>query len=269
MGRLGADPSAPLVVSRRNNQEKQPWRSLAGIENRVEYDFLHPILLGESILPYRVFHPLEGVVPVTEKGVLLDSEAAANRGFDGLHGWMSKAEAVWNAKAESGQMTVSGRWNYHNELTRQFPIAPLRVIYAASGSLPAACLLRDQSGVIDNSLYWMALDSEAEGRYLTAILNSETARKRAAVFQSRGQFGARHFHKVMFNLPIPRFDAKVKLHRDLAGAAAEAEALAANVIIPEGVKFQRARGMVRAALTETGIAQKIDGLVAALLDGAT
>jgi hypothetical protein len=27
----------------------------------------------------------------------------------------------------------------------------------------------------------------------------------------------------MFNLPIPRFDAKIKLHRDLAAAAEEAE----------------------------------------------
>lgn len=94
VGRLGADPSTPLVVSRRSNQEKAPWKSLPTIENRVEAEFLHPILLGESILPYRVWRPFEGVVPVTEKGEVLDAEAAANRGFDGLYGWLSKAEAL-------------------------------------------------------------------------------------------------------------------------------------------------------------------------------
>jgi hypothetical protein len=50
MGRLGADPSAPYVASRRSTH--QPWRSLPAIENRVEAEFLRPVLLGESILPY-------------------------------------------------------------------------------------------------------------------------------------------------------------------------------------------------------------------------
>jgi hypothetical protein len=86
------------------------------------------------------------------------------------------------------------------------------------------------------------------------------------VYQARGQWGARHFDKVMFNLPIPRFDAKIKLHRDLAGAAEGAEAIAVAVILPESVKFQRARAMVRRALTEAGVSEIIDALVAKLLD---
>ena len=79
---------------------------------------------------------------------------------------------------------------------------------------------------------------------------------------------ARDFDKVMFNLPIPRFNPSDPLHNAIAGTACEAEALAASVPLPENVKFQRARGLVRAALTEAGVAPKIDGLVAKLLDGA-
>lgn len=266
MGRLGADPSAPLVASRRNNQEKQPWKDLPGIENRVESEFLHSVLLGESILPYRVFQSFECVAPVSTAGEVLDAEASAARGFDGLQGWMSKAEAVWKAYAESGTMTLVGRWNYHNELGAQFPIAPLRVVYAASGSLPAACLLRDPRGVVEHKLYWMTPASEAEGRYLTAILNCETVRERGEQYQSRGQFGARDFDKVVFNLPIPRFDARDKLHSALAEAAELAEKIAGKVELPQGVRFQRARSLVRASLSEVNLAQKIDGLVAKLLD---
>jgi hypothetical protein len=70
----------------------------------------------------------------------------------------------------------------------------------------------------------------------------------------------------MFNLPIPRFDADNPLHNDIAGAAREAEALAATAPLPEHIKFQRARGLIRAALTEVGVAQRIDALVATLLD---
>jgi hypothetical protein len=95
-----------------------------------------------GILPWRVFRPFEGVVPVTSDGAVLDAQAAANRGFSGLHGWMAAAEAVWSANAESGTMTLVERWNYHNELGAQFPVSALRVVYAASGTVPAACLLR-------------------------------------------------------------------------------------------------------------------------------
>ncbi|MBV8889902.1 MAG: N-6 DNA methylase [Alphaproteobacteria bacterium] len=266
MGRLGANPSAPFVVSRRSRQEKPPWRNLPPIENPVEAEFLRPVLLGESILPYRVFRPFEGVIPATKNGDILDAQGAANRGFQGLHSWMRKAEANWNSHADSGSMTLIARWNYHNELGAQFPTPSLRIIYAASGTLPAACLVRDPRAVVEHKLYWTALNTLAEARYLTAILNSETARSRAAEFQSRGQWGARDFDKVMFNLPIPRFDPKRRLHAALARAAERAEQIAAAVELPEGVRFQRARAMVRAALAEAGLARQIDDLVARLLD---
>ncbi|MGQ0446599.1 MAG: hypothetical protein ACT4O2_16130, partial [Beijerinckiaceae bacterium] len=86
--------------------------------------------------------------------------------------------------------------------------------------------------------------------------------------QSRGQWGARDFDKVMFNLPIPRFDANNPLHNDIAETAREAETIASAVPLPENIKFQRARGLIRAALTEAGISQRIDALVVRLLDAA-
>lgn len=268
MGRLGVDPAVPYVQSRRNSQEKPPWKDLPDIANRVEAEFLRPVLLGESILPYRIFRPFEGVVPVTEDGTVLSAEAAANRGIEGLRGWMQRAEEAWTAHATNDAMTLIDRWNYHNELGAQFPIAPLRIVYAKAGTLPAACLVRDERCIVDHMLYWMKPGTEAEARYLAAILNSETARARAERYQSRGQWGARDFDKVMFNLPIPRFDANDGAHRALAAAAAEAERIAAAVPLPD-LRFQRARALVRAALTEAGIAQTIDRLVARLLDGAT
>jgi hypothetical protein len=83
-----------------------------------------------------------------------------------------------------------------------------------------------------------------------------------------GKGGARDFDKVIFNLPIPRFDAAIALHARLADAAAEAEKLAAAVDIPDSVGFVRARKLVRYALTKAGISERIDALVAQLLDGS-
>lgn len=84
-------------------------------------------------------------------------------------------------------------------------------------------------------------------------------------YQARGQFGARHFDKVIWNLPIPRYDAKVQLHRDIVEAGKSAEAKAALVILKEGEKFQRARKRVRDALIADGIAGDIEKLVEKLL----
>ena len=265
VGRLGSDPSAPLVTSRRSAQEKRPWRAAQSVENRVEAEFLRPALLGESILPYRVFRAFEAVVPMTERGLVLDAEAAANRGYSDLHGWLTQAERIWGLYNKSSR-TLADQLDYTRQLSAQFPVAPTRIVYAKAGTLPAACVIRDARAVIDHKLYWMAPAGEDEARYLAAILNSETARARAAQYQSRGQRGARDFDKVMFNLPIPRFDATISLHAALTGAEAEAERLATAVELPEGIRFQQARRFVRTAFAEAGLSQRIDSLVTRLLD---
>ena len=266
-GRLGIDITAPPVRSKRTNQEKKPWKDLPGIENQVEAQFLRPILLGESIAPYRILGTFEGVIPEGEDGRIYDAATALNRGYDHLFKWMKKAEAIWNTdRSEGGDMLLNQRWNYHNGLTNQFPTPVVRVLFAASGTVPAACIVTEIETVIEHGLYWARAVSLAEARYLTAILNSETARERVEKYQARGQWGARHFDKVIFNLPIPVYEHKRKVHRDLAAAAERAETVAAAVALPEGVKFQRARSIIRAALVKDGVAGEIDALVAGLLD---
>jgi hypothetical protein len=112
------------------------------------------------------------------------------------------------------------------------------------------------------------LDDIDVGYFLGAIINSEATRLRVVEYQARGQFGARHFDKAFFNLPIPIFDPKNPLHVKLAEAGANAERKALQVELVEGEKFQRARKRVREALIEDGIAGEIDALVEKLLDEA-
>lgn len=265
VGRLGASAAAPLVASHRSSQEKKPWKTLPGLEHAVEAEFLRPVYLGESILPFRSYREFEGVVPAL-RGEMIDARSAADLGFGGLGNWMREAEELWTERGRS-DMTLTERWNYHNELGAQFPIAPLRVLYAASGSNPAACFLRNANAVVEHGLYWGRPNSENEGLYLVSILNSELTRKRIENLQARGLFGARHFDKVMFTLPIPRFSEANSLHLELAEAAREAELLAAGIEIVDGEPFQRARRTVREHLRADGLAGRIDELVRRLLDG--
>lgn len=196
---------------------------------------------------------------------MLDADAAAEHGYRGLVGWMRAAEALWN-KYSKGKMSLVELFNLHNQLGAQFPIRQLRVVYSKAGTLPAATIVRNTRSVIENTLYWWGPNSEDEAYYLIAILNSETARARIENVQARGQFGARHFDKAMFNLPIPAFDATVALHANLARDSRAAEQIAAAIALPADVPFQRARKLVREELAADGLSTRIDQLVEELLE---
>ena len=263
-GRLGSNPASPLVESKRSTQEKKPWRELDSLSGNIERDFLFPILLGESILPHRIGYTFEGVIPVTAGGRMLDSKTATEEGLPHLARWMDAAENAWNTHGKGKRQFVE-QLNYIGQLSAQFPVAPIRVVYAASGTLPAAMILRDDAAIVEHKLYWTTARTEGEAAYLTVLLNSETTRSRAERYQSRGQFGARDFDKVIFNLPIPLFDENDDLHCQLAVQGARAETVAALVEIPEGERFVAARQRVRRALIDEGVAGDIEKLVEKLL----
>lgn len=265
-GFLGGDPSAPLVVSRRSRQEKEPWRSLPPIRGQVEATFIRPLYLGESIAPYRVLGSVPTVVPWDERTrTVRDAAAARSAGYVHLASWLTAAEGLWESHGR-GQMALSDRIDYHGSLAIQMPPASVRVVYSKAGSQPAAAVLRDPGGVVDHKLYWADVE-ENEGHFLAAVLNSEAARSRVAHLQSRGQWGARDFDKVIFELPIPAYDSSSALHQELAATARLAEEVAASVTLPPGLHFVRTRSMVRGALLADGVAQKVEALVVTLLAG--
>src|SRR5262249_23414441 len=150
--------------------------------------------------PYRIFRSAEAVIPVSGS-TLLNAQGAAIRGFSGLHGWMSAAEAAWNANAGHGDAGLAHRGNHRNGFVAHFPLAPLRVVYAASGAIPAACLVRQSRTVAEHGLYWSAVATEDEGHYLVAVLNSETTRVATRELHARGLWGTRQIDKVVFTLP--------------------------------------------------------------------
>lgn len=123
LGRLGANPSAPMVVSRRSSLEKEPWKSLPAIESPVEADFVRPIVKGESILPWRVFAPFEGVIPVAPSGAVLDAASARERGYERLAQWLEAAESTWTAhRSDSTLSTLKEQFDFFGKLSSQFPI---------------------------------------------------------------------------------------------------------------------------------------------------
>ena len=278
-GMLPPNPEFPMIRGRTGTQDKKPWKDLEPPQGTVERIFLHPVLLGESIAPFRILTPQQAVIPydvetqpsdthstLQQQGVLLDSQEAARRGYPRLAQWLEKTEALWKQNRAS-DMSLNARIDYHNELSRQFPITTIRVVYSASGSNLAACVVQGSTAIVEHKLYWAAVDSMEEAGYLCAILNSDVLQSGVKQYQSQGQWGARDFDKYVFNLPIPRFDAANPLHGELAQAAQTAEAIASAVEVKENEHFTRARARVRATLAEHGVTVQLEQLVGKVFKG--
>lgn len=268
IGRLGTDAENPPVESRRGTYDKEPWRSHADLRGPMERRFLKPVLLGESILPYRQLTVEEAVIPWSDDaGGLMDASTALDAGYVHLSTWLRRAEALWNEHG-TGQMALSDRLDYHGSLTVQFPIQPIRVVYTKSGATLAAAVVRDSEAIIDHKLYWTSCYGESEAHYLAAILNSDTSINRIRHLQSRGH-GPRDFDKIIFALPFPRFSADIPLHLRIAECGKRAEARAMETPLREGMPFPSARQAIRKHLAEAGIAKQIEDDVSQLLNGAT
>jgi hypothetical protein len=262
-GRLGSNPDEPVVRSHRSNLEKRPWRELEPLQGPVEREFLRPLYLGESVAPFRLLPPIEAVIPLeAETDSLLDAIAAQRAGYQLLSEWLKRAEQCWLEYGTS-KITLGERLNKFHGLTMQMPAAALRVVYSASGTIPAAAVLTDSRAVVEHKLYWAPIEEKNEAHYLLAMLNSEFVRTLVAPRQSRGQWGARDFDKLLAEA-IPPFDPSNSTHCELASRAEHAESVAAEVALPENIHFIRARKMIRKALSEDGVAGQIEKLVAHL-----
>lgn len=60
---LGLPKGMIGIASDRRSPEKEPWKSLPSVSGAVEKRFVRPVLLGETILPYRILQPRLTVIP--------------------------------------------------------------------------------------------------------------------------------------------------------------------------------------------------------------
>lgn len=262
-GPLGVPPGRRSVRSLRSAYEKKPWKELPAVEGAIESEFIRPLYLGETVLPYRLLPPGLAVIPWD--GVeLCDGDSERLELYPGLSAWWRKAEETWLAHRSSERLTLMGQINFRQKLAKQFPVQPRRIAYSASGMHLAAAVIEDSRGVIEHSLYWGSPDSSEEADYLCAILNSAAVTQLVRPLMSYGK-DERHIDKYVWKLPIPEFDPTDDDHVELARLGTEAAKEVRALALDEGKHFAALRRAIRKhlALSETGNA--IEQLVAELL----
>ncbi len=243
-GRLGGSSKTPLVKGLASNQDKLPWKEIDPPEGKIESQFLRPIYTGQSIAPFRVLKTNLAVIPWNNKAGVMSAKEAALGGWTDLSAYLEKAEKLWNENS-SGKMAFKERINYQKLLVKQFPVSKLRVVYAASGTYPAAVLLEDKDEIIDTSLYYTTVNTKEEGLYLEGILNSASLIERIQGVQAQGQWGARHIHRHLLKPYFPKYNPKDSLHREIVDFAREIKEIAGNAKLDTDYNFIKIRQKIR------------------------
>lgn len=255
---IGAGQGRIPVRSDRGTYEKKPWKELDALQGVVEQRFLYPLILGESVLPFRQLPTPMAVLPINPDGRLIDPGEEP-----GLADWWARASQLWDLHRTSS-LTLTENVNYRRKLTNQFPLVPHRVVVAHSAMHVAACRVSDPLAVVEHQLDWAAVRSEEEGQYLCAILNSPVVTVAVTPYMTSGKGGGRHIGKSLWKVPVPAYDAADQKHQRLAELGGRAEALIGAVELPRGPHGTQRRTL-RGALAASQLGEEVDDLVAELL----
>jgi hypothetical protein len=233
------------------------------MEGVVETEFIRPVLLGESVLPFRITGTFEAVLPWDRTG-LMDGQSDRLEAYDGLASWWRRAEAIWEEHRSSERLTLIEQLDYQHKFRQQFPIQPERIVYNRSGMHLVASRLNNRRVVIDNSLYWATAASAVEALYLCAVLNTAIFTELARPFMSYGK-DERDFHKHIWQLPVPLYDPNDDLHVRLSARGAELETAIGKLEIDPGRHFAATRRDVRVFIAESEAGRDAEALVEELL----
>ncbi len=262
-GPLGVPKGHRRVRSSRSANEKPPWKNLPDRSGVVEGRFVHELVAGEVLVPYRTYRKMEVVLPVLGGEILV---RGSNRlgPHPRLGKWWREAEAIWEEHRSSDRLSLAEQMDYRQKLSKQLEPVTHRVIYSKSGMHMVAARLELSKAVVNDSLYWARVGSEDEALYLCAILNSKALTDAVRPLMSYGK-DERHFDKYVWQLGIPEFSPASQVHEDLAHLGREIERFVAELSIPTESYFVTARQRVRSEISSHPAAAKLETTVSKIL----
>lgn len=128
-------------------------------------------------------------------------------------------------------MSIYTRINYDQNLTSQKPLIGYTVLYTKSATNIASCVVENsikydfqtnenifpvKGFFAEGTTYFYNTQSKDESYFLCSIFNSRILNKKIKSQQSKGTFGPRDIHQVVFQFNISIFDSKNKQHVKLS-----------------------------------------------------
>jgi hypothetical protein len=276
------------VNPRRGSQDKEPWRSLDLTEitsQTVEFQHVHDVHLGETLVPYATLNPLKAVLPLRVR----DGQIPANEsGVGGIRigglerrmrdRWRTVSRLWEEHKSAANKMNLLEQLDYYGKLSAQLDWQrnsgerPVRVLYSGWGA-PTAALLHDDDAIVDYKLFWVACRDLAEAHYLLSVINSDALADGVNKYTTPNWAGkTRDLQKHLWKLPIPLFDPDDPLHVQVSEAGRVATEGAVEQLgrlrqERDRVTVTIARREIRKWLRESKTGKAVEKVVKDLLDG--
>lgn len=188
-----------------------------GVSDKVVFD----VLLSHHLTPFDIGDGAKGLLPIKRSASgswqSVSLTELASMGQATVNAFRSVIEALGDkATTQSYFDRIETRMK---KLSKQDWAEGWLVFMGAGGSnvcaayAPASHFDRNKT-VIDQTLYWVEVESEEEAIYFTGLLNSMAINECIREFQPRGQFGERHIHKLPLGV-TPPFDSENQAHIDV------------------------------------------------------
>ena len=191
---------------------KKPWAGfrpfkLSDIPDEWRADYIDP----DNLLPFAIKIPLSTAVVPMSRGDLLSDEEARERSAS----WRDVSDTYRRhcPKGDTTPRDLATKLNYRNQLATQMPPV-LSVVYNKSGQRLRAATA---TAIVENKLYRVSVETQAEGDYLCAFLNAPCL---SFAFEFARKSG-RHFDKTpLEKVPIPLYSPANADHKALAKLSA-------------------------------------------------
>ncbi len=277
------------VNPRRGSQDKAPWKDLdltAITGQTVERRHLFDVHLGETVAPYVTLEPLKAVLPLKQGDHAIPADEHGPGGIrqGGLERrmrerWRTVSRLWEDNRAAANRLNLLAQLDYMSKLSSQLEWQsnhddrPVRLVYTSSGQ-PAAAVLKSDTALVENVLFWVACKDINEANYLMAIINSDVVATSVNKYTVPNWAGnTRHLHKHVWKLPIPQFDAGDSRHQAVAEAGARAATASSDRLAElrreygERLTVTIARRELRKWLRGSAEGAAVEGAVAQLLGG--
>ncbi|MFX0039024.1 MAG: Eco57I restriction-modification methylase domain-containing protein [Candidatus Heimdallarchaeota archaeon] len=195
------------ILSRSKKQWKFPFKN-----KEIEDQFQFKTFLNMNMLPFHIKYKKNVFLPINEQ---YDFDLDFLKEYPKALKFYQEMDAIYqkNKKKTSKINTLFANLNYWNKLKKQFQNKSFIVVYNASGSNLKSAVINNQKQnlIIGSENYYYSTDSQNEAFYLAAVLNAPILTKYIKLVKS-----SRHIHKRVFNFPIPHYDEKNMIHKELA-----------------------------------------------------
>lgn len=191
----------------------------------IEDRFVFTALLSNHLTPFELADPAEVTLPFERtatgwRAVTTQELAADPPSAD----FFRRVHAAIGPEADSETLFRLVETERSKLSEQTFRAAGHLVVFGAGGGVVCAASrslssLDPARLVIDQTLYWVAVDTEDEALYLSGLFNSPAIDPLITAFQPQGQRKERHIH-LLPKLVTPKFDPADPLHQAVVDATA-------------------------------------------------